>query len=122
GNPKEPFRIDDRVERWYALTQEGEEVAQVLARLEVADEVSQLTPELLKEGAWRSKRFRKYSISLRPPRLAAGKRHPYREFLDSVKRKLVSMGFREMRGPLVETEFWNMDTLYMPVSSRPSHS
>src|SRR2546430_12459709 len=24
------------------------------------------------------------------------------------------MGFREMRGPLVETEFWNMDALYMP--------
>ncbi|GIW55854.1 MAG: phenylalanine--tRNA ligase alpha subunit [Nitrospiraceae bacterium] len=49
-----------------------------------------------------------------PPRVAAGKRHPYREFLDLVKNKLVSMGFQEMRGPLVETEFWNMDALFMP--------
>ena len=24
------------------------------------------------------------------------------------------MGFQEMRGPLVETEFWDMDALYMP--------
>ena len=64
----------------------------------VAEEVSQLTPELLKEGAWRTKRFRKYTISLRAPRIAAGKRHPYREFLDLVKLKLVSMGFQEMRG------------------------
>ena len=24
------------------------------------------------------------------------------------------MGFREMRGALVETEFWNMDALFMP--------
>jgi phenylalanyl-tRNA synthetase alpha chain len=24
------------------------------------------------------------------------------------------MGFQEMRGPLIETEFWNMDALYMP--------
>ena len=39
---------------------------------------------------------------------------PYREFLDLVKLKLVSMGFQEMRGTLVETEFWNMDALFMP--------
>ena len=24
------------------------------------------------------------------------------------------MGFEEMRGPLVEAEFWNNDALYMP--------
>lgn len=46
--------------------------------------------------------------------MAPGKRHPYREFLDAVKTKLVSMGFQEMRGSLVETEFWNMDALFMP--------
>lgn len=114
GNAQEPFRIDERSERWYVLTPEGQEAAQALAQQGPADEVSQLTPELLKDGAWRTKRFRKYTISLRPPRLAAGKRHPYREFLDQVKRKLVSMGFQEMRGSLIETEFWNMDALYMP--------
>ena len=69
---------------------------------------------MLKDGSWRNYTFRKYSISLRPPRLAVGRRHPYREFLDSVKNKLVSMGFQEMRGELVETEFWDMDALYMP--------
>jgi len=114
GNAKEPFRIDDRVERRYTLTDQGREVAQVIVQQGLGQELSQLTPELLRDGAWRSARLRKYTISLRPPRIAAGKRHPYREFLDLVKWKLVSMGFREMRGPLVETEFWNMDALYMP--------
>lgn len=114
GNPNEPFRIDDRVERWYGLTPAGQEAALVLASQGSSEEVSQLTPELLKDGSWRTKRFRQYTISLRPPRIAAGKRHPYREFLDLVKHKLVGMGFQEMRGPLVETEFWNMDALYMP--------
>ncbi|HZS12803.1 MAG TPA: phenylalanine--tRNA ligase subunit alpha, partial [Nitrospirales bacterium] len=80
----------------------------------IEDDISQLTPELLKDGSWRTKRFRKYTISLRPPRLAVGRRHPYREFLDLVKTKLVGLGFQEMRGSLVETEFWNMDALYMP--------
>ncbi|MBX3236167.1 MAG: phenylalanine--tRNA ligase subunit alpha [Nitrospiraceae bacterium] len=114
GNAHEPFRIDERVTRMFALTAMGQEAAQRLAREGVAEEVSRLTPELLKEGAWRSKRFRKYTISLRAPRIASGKRHAYREFLDLVKGKLVSMGFQEMRGLLVETEFWNMDALFMP--------
>ncbi len=114
GNAREPFRIDERVTRSFVLTSDGQSSAQRLSRDGVADEVSQLTPELLKEGAWRNKRFRKYTISLRAPRIAAGKRHPYREFLDLVKMKLVSMGFQEMRGTLVETEFWNMDALFMP--------
>lgn len=113
GNTQEPFRIDEDVLRSYALTREGQEVSK-LAPSHVSEETSQLTPEMLKDGSWRNYTFRKYSISLRPPRLAIGRRHPYREFLDSVKHKLVSMGFQEMRGELVETEFWDMDALYMP--------
>lgn len=97
GNAREPFRIDEQVTRSFVLTPAGQEVAEQLSRDGVAEEVSQLTPELLKEGAWRTKRFRKYTISLRAPRIAAGKRHPYREFLDLVKLKLVSMGFGNAR-------------------------
>ena len=114
GNTKEPFRVDDRVARTYLLSPTGVTAADHLAKQAVAEEVSQLSPQLLKDGGWRNKRFRKYTISLRAPRIGTGKKHPYREFLDSVKTKLVSMGFQEMRGPLVETEFWNMDALFMP--------
>ena len=114
GKTNEPFRIDDHVERAFALTPDGQDAADTLVQQGVADEVSQLSPELLKDGSWRTTRFRKYTISLRAPRIAAGKRHPYREFLDLVKTKLISMGFQEMRGSLIETEFWNMDALYMP--------
>lgn len=114
GNAREPFRIDERVTRSFRLSPSGIEAVQHLSRQGIAEEVSQLSPEMLKDGSWRRKRFRKYTISLRAPRIAPGKRHPYREFLDAVKTKLVSMGFQEMRGTLVETEFWNMDALFMP--------
>ena len=138
GSAQEPFRIEERIQRAYVPTQTGKAVAKrchagattevpnvtgaakplnlatSLSRAQGHAEVSQLTPEMLKDGSWRSKRFRKYTITLRPPRVAPGRRHPYREFLDLVKHKLVSMGFQEMRGPLVETEFWDMDALYMP--------
>ena len=114
GNAKEPFRVDDRVTRSFKLPPAGAAAVDHLMTQGVAEEVSQLSPELLKDGSWRTKRFRKYTISLRAPRIGTGKKHPYREFLDTVKAKLVSMGFQEMRGSLVETEFWNMDALFMP--------
>jgi len=114
GSAKEPFRVDDRVARWYVLSPEGRAAVDHVTSQATVDEVSQLSPELLKDGSWRRKRFRKYTISLRAPRVGIGKKHPYREFLDTVKTKLVSMGFQEMRGSLVETEFWNMDALFMP--------
>ncbi len=114
GNAKEPFRVDERVTRSFVLSPTGASAVEQLMNQGLVEEVSQLSPELLKDGSWRQKRFRKYTISLRAPRVGTGKKHPYREFLDTVKAKLVSMGFQEMRGALVETEFWNMDALFMP--------
>ena len=98
--------------RAYALTPIGKEVAAATADL--AEEVSQLTPEMLRDGSWRARRFRAYNLQIPPPRLSGGRRHPYREFLDGVKRKLLAFGFEEMRGPIVESEFWNNDALFMP--------
>ncbi|MBL8052265.1 MAG: phenylalanine--tRNA ligase subunit alpha, partial [Nitrospira sp.] len=104
----------ERVTRSFVLSPSGTSAVEQLMNQGLVEEVSQLSPELLKDGSWRQKRFRKYTISLRAPRVGTGKKHPYREFLDTVKAKLVSMGFQEMRGALVETEFWNMDALFMP--------
>jgi phenylalanyl-tRNA synthetase alpha chain len=43
-----------------------------------------------------------------------GKKQPYRQFLDELKRKLVNLGFKEMVGPNVELMFFNCDALFMP--------
>lgn len=77
------------------------------------DEISRLTPAMLQDGSWQGKRFRRYNIGL-PPRLVAGYRNPYRRFLDKTKQTLLALGFEEMRGSLLENEFWNMDALFMP--------
>lgn len=114
GGGDGPFKIYEVKWRRYAITSGKEEILVALKGFTVTEEVSQLTPEMLKDGSWRGKKFRRYNISLRPPRLSVGRKHPYREFLDQVKARLVAMGFVEMRGPLVENEFWNMDALYMP--------
>lgn len=115
GKSKGLFRINEKKNRIYTLTNDGQEVLRLVKeRGVVAEEASVLTPEMLKQGTWKNKKFRAYNIALNPPRQSIGRKHPYKEFLDFVKYKFVGMGFEEMRGPLVENEFWDMDALYMP--------
>lgn len=115
GKAKGIFRITEKKNRSYLITPDGKEVLRlVAARGVVAEEASALTPEMLKQGTWKNKKFRAYNIALNPPRQSIGRKHPYKEFLDYVKYKFIGMGFEEMRGPLVENEFWDMDALFMP--------
>ncbi|MEM2321422.1 MAG: phenylalanine--tRNA ligase subunit alpha [Candidatus Bathyarchaeia archaeon] len=82
--------------------------------LELAEEVTQLTPELIVTGKWREKRILKYDVNAPAPRVWPGKRHPYLRFLDEICEKLIALGFKEMRGPIVEISLFNCDGLYMP--------
>jgi phenylalanyl-tRNA synthetase alpha chain len=77
-------------------------------------EITSLNEELIKTGLWKTVKLKPYNVSASGKRVYPGKKHPYLAFLDSVKMKLIAMGFEEMSGPLIETEFWNMDALYMP--------
>ena len=78
------------------------------------DEIGSITPDLLKSGSWKTGTFRGYNIAVPPARIVPGRTNPYVSFLESVKDKLCSLGFEEFDGPLVETEFWNSDALFMP--------
>jgi len=105
------FQTRETKQRSYRLTTRGVALREQAAA--VQDEISQLTPAMLQDGSWRGRRFRRYNIGL-PPRLVAGSRNSYRRFLDEAKQTLLGLGFAEMRGSLVENEFWNMDALFMP--------
>ncbi|MFQ6105462.1 MAG: phenylalanine--tRNA ligase subunit alpha, partial [Candidatus Hydrothermarchaeaceae archaeon] len=80
----------------------------------VGKEVTNISPELIKTGLWRKVKIKPYNVEVPGGVVYLGKRQPYLQFVDKVKRKLVELGFREMTGPLVETEFWNFDALYQP--------
>ncbi|MBI5060865.1 MAG: phenylalanine--tRNA ligase subunit alpha [Candidatus Aenigmarchaeota archaeon] len=77
-------------------------------------ELAGLTPDLIKTGLWKNVALKEYNVSVIGEKKYPGKKQHYLAFLDYVRSKLVSLGFAEMTGPLVETEFWNMDALYMP--------
>jgi phenylalanyl-tRNA synthetase alpha chain len=48
------------------------------------------------------------------PYLQGARPHPYLAWLEEVEEILIGLGFEESEGPLLETEFWNADVLYMP--------
>ncbi len=83
-----------------------------LPKVNIVQTVSKLTPEQIRTGEWRSLQLKKYKIGTRPKHIPIGRKHPYLHFLQEVKEKLLGLGFSEMRGPIVETEFWNFDALY----------
>ncbi len=115
GGGKAPVRLDERTERTYRLTKEGQRVlAEIVTANLTGNEISRLTPDMIQKGTWRGASFRRYDLSIKPPRVLIGKHHPYQAYLDSVRRRLMALGFEEMKGSLVETEFWNMDALFMP--------
>ena len=115
GAADAPFRIAERDVVTYTLT---EQASAVKAALEEAGltgmELGAVTPDLLKSGEWKNAAFRAYNIGLPPARVVPGRSNPYAAFLEATKDKLCSLGFEEFDGPLVETEFWNSDALFMP--------
>ncbi|MFX1318108.1 MAG: phenylalanine--tRNA ligase subunit alpha [Promethearchaeota archaeon] len=78
------------------------------------DMIQDLTPRLLKSMQWKNRDFLPYNLQAPTPPLYPGKKHPYVEFIDRVRRILIGLGFQEATGPLVELEFWNNDALFMP--------
>jgi len=109
------FRIVEREAVFFRINAAGLEVKKALAGAGMTgDEIGRLTPDMLRDGSWRGKTFREYGVNAPTSRLVPGRRNPYCEYLDSVKDKLVSLGFEEFDGPMVETEFWNSDALFMP--------
>ncbi|MBW2982249.1 phenylalanine--tRNA ligase subunit alpha [Candidatus Woesearchaeota archaeon] len=76
--------------------------------------LDRLTPELLEKGLWKGKKFRRYDVEVNVPSISGGRKQHYRRFLDQVREKFMSLGFQEMTGPIVESDFWDMDALFMP--------
>ena len=109
------LELQETVTRRYRLTEAGKAAAGPAAT--ALDAPAALTRDMLRTGEWReilaTTGFRPYKIG-DPPVPVVGRRDAYREFLDVVKHKLLSLGFEEMTGSLVETEFWDMDALFLP--------
>jgi phenylalanyl-tRNA synthetase alpha chain len=104
--------VEQKTKRIIEITKAGN--AAVKKGLKAAAEVTQLTPQLIISGKWRKVCFQKYNIRAPVAKTWPGKKHPYLQFINEVREKLINLGFEEMTGTNVETSFFNFDALYMP--------
>ncbi|MBM3320209.1 MAG: phenylalanine--tRNA ligase subunit alpha [Candidatus Eisenbacteria bacterium] len=109
---REFVKVRSRVRRFAELTEQGREAVQ--AGIAAKEERSLLDPELLRTGAWREAVFRPYDVSLDAAEVFPAKEHPMRRILEEARRAFLHMGFEEIRGPHVESAFWDFDALFQP--------
>jgi phenylalanyl-tRNA synthetase alpha chain len=107
----------------YRLTALGEMHARLYAEAATQSMISSVTREMLLSGEWRDYQFRPLSV-VAPPEKHLELRHPLPRFLSYLRSSLVAAGFSEVSRPILETQFWNLNILFMqkchPVRS-PKH-
>ncbi len=102
----------ERKKRTIIITHKGKDI--VADGIVVEDEIAQITSELLKSGEWKNKKFRPYNIHTAPRPVYGAKIHPYQRLIDQMKRIFLDMGFTEIKGEVVQSSFWNFDSLFQP--------
>jgi phenylalanyl-tRNA synthetase alpha chain len=109
---KDFLKIIDEKIMTIKLTELGKKL--IKAKIDTSNIEEQLTSDMLKSGSWKDKTFRKYDVKSPVPEISLGRRHPVNEVHNLIKNVFLSMGFKEMEGPLVESAFWCMDSMWIP--------
>lgn len=65
-------------------------------------------------GSGEFSKQRAYNIQDPVPEIFVGKKQPYIQFLNIIRRRLTELGFKEMESPLIVHEFYNFDALFQP--------
>lgn len=95
-----------------AITPKGREAL----RGSKADEqaIDALSKNIIVNKLWSDKKFKAYDVKVAVEPEIASKRHPLRRLMSEVRMAYLSNGFREVSGPIIESAFWNFDSLFSP--------
>ena len=94
------------------ITQSGKEAAKTSS--ENKDEIGSIDREMIARMSWKGKHFSEYDVSAKVEREFAAKRHVLKQTIDRIKDVYMSMGFKEISGPTVDSAFWVFDSLFVP--------
>ncbi len=94
-----------------SLTKRGKEI---LPKIEINQNIGQLTPKILKEKTWKESGIRPYDVTLPTSNIHPAKKHYMTQIIEYIRQIWTDMGFKEMTGPLLDISFWNFDALYQP--------
>ncbi len=109
---KNIINIQDKKQVTFILTELGEKLMQ--KDLTKSNMIEILTPNLIKSGQYKGKKFRRYDITSSLPKISGGKKHFVNQAIDYGKKIWLEMGFKEMTGNLTQSSFWNFDALFTP--------
>ncbi|MEA4957430.1 Phenylalanine--tRNA ligase alpha subunit [bioreactor metagenome] len=82
--------------------------------INIQEEATQLTKEQIKSGEWRNLKYRPYDINAEYPEIFPGKGHPLRRIIEEIREIFLNLGFSESNGCILESAFWNFDSLFQP--------
>jgi len=108
-NRKNIISVKDKKKINILLTKKGEEIEKEKFENNL---IESLTPKIIKNNSWKGKKFRRYDIKSKVPKIYGGKRHFVNQATDYAKKIWLEMGFKEMTGNLVISSFWNFDALF----------
>ncbi len=97
------------------LTSKGKNIKEKDLHL-IENEIKLINSSMLKDGSWKENlaNLKPYEVDKLAPRISAGKYHPMTIIINEIREVFHSMGFQEIRSPIIETAFYNFDSLYQP--------
>lgn len=114
SNRRKFFRTIIQKSATATLTPKGIESVSIAKEFANVELTEALTTDMLKNQSWKQQQFRPYNVHITAPFHTIGRRHPMMEANNILRDVFVEMGFVEMQGPMVESAFWNMDTMWIP--------
>jgi phenylalanyl-tRNA synthetase alpha chain len=78
------------------------------------DVINRLNSKMLKTGEWKNKDIRAYDVKINVPKINFGRKHFVNDAIDYIRRIWLDLGFEEMSGNIVQSAFWDLDSLYVP--------
>lgn len=108
---KKIIKIETEKNLYFELTDLGKKLINLDLNVDL---IETLSPNVLKNGSWKDKKFRRYDIKINVPKVYGGRRHFVNEAKSHIKKIWLDMGFKEMKGDMVQTSFWNFDALFVP--------
>lgn len=82
---------------------------------EMPVEVTDLTPEMLDSGSWKTANWKPYNFSALGAPQGAGALHPLNKVREEFRKIFFHQGFIEMpTSRYVDSGFWNFDALFVP--------
>jgi phenylalanyl-tRNA synthetase alpha chain len=78
------------------------------------DQIDALNKNIIMNKSWSGKEFKPYDVTLDVEKEQIAMRHPVRNTIRKIMDTYVSLGFKQVSGPIIEPAFWVFDSLFVP--------